>query len=124
MNHFITRIGALIKASANSTIIVTHKQQGHKQVNANLQPSQTQGHTQNFSLKTSTPKQIEKRELTGPNPTIQMMTPTREIMRERKAKGRPNRKPKGLHSQSSLQQQQHIAKLLVACLLLRSWLLF
>jgi hypothetical protein len=42
--------------------------------------------------------------------------PTREMMRERKAKGRPNRKPRGLHSQSS-QQQQHITTYLLDFLL-------
>ena len=40
------------------------------------------------------------------DPTIQMMTPTMERMRERKAKGRPRRNPKGRHSQSS---PQHMA---------------
>lgn len=39
------------------------------------------------------------------NPTIQMMTPTRERRSEIKAKGRPNRNPRGWHSQSS---PQHI----------------
>lgn len=38
------------------------------------------------------------------NPTIQMITPTTEIIRQRKAKGRPKRKPRGRQSPSP----QHI----------------
>lgn len=68
----------------------------------------------NFYKKT---ENQEKELRSKPNPTIHTMIPTREMRRERKAKGRPNRKPKGLHSQSS-PQQQHISRCLLA------WLFF
>jgi hypothetical protein len=41
-------------------------------------------------------------------PTIQTITPTKEIMRDKKANGRPKRNPRGLNLQSS-PQQQHMA---------------
>ena len=44
-----------------------------------------------------------QRERKSTDPTIQMTTPMMEMRRERKAKGRPNRNPKGLQSPS-----QHI----------------
>lgn len=47
------------------------------------------------------------------NPTIQITAPTREIMRDKKAKGKPRRNPRGLNLQSS-PQQQHMAIYLMA----------
>lgn len=44
----------------------------------------------------------------GTYPTIQITAPTREIMRDKKAKGKPRRNPRGLNLQSS-PQQQHMA---------------
>jgi len=48
----------------------------------------------------------------GAYPTIQTTTPTREIRRDKKAKGRPNRNPSGLHLQSS--EQQHMLQYLIS----------
>lgn len=45
----MTEKGALINPSASSTTIVTHKQHGHMQVNANLQSSHTPKKKNQFS---------------------------------------------------------------------------
>lgn len=133
MNHLMTRMGALINASANSTITVTQIQHGHIQLNTILHPKHFTNHSfyvcmymcvrlwVHFTI-TSTKHDITsitifinlyqkrerllKRKKAETNPTIQMKTPTIERRRERKAKGSPKRNPKGLHWQLS---SQHIA---------------
>jgi len=51
MNHSITTIGALIRARANSTMMVTQRQQGHMHVKINLPPHHTQNYAQYFESK-------------------------------------------------------------------------
>lgn len=96
MNHSITWIGALINPIAISTSTVTHKQQGHMHDNNNLR-------NKNKTFQIDDSKFFEyKVKSVRTNPTIQITTPTMERRRERKAKGRPKRKPRGRQSPSHM----------------------
>jgi hypothetical protein len=124
VNHSMTWSGAFINSKASSTITVKHKQQGHMHVRVNLHKfrnkvsiffifsfNQNQTHiaeleiTQNPQLESEIEIKwkfyrkfiIEKKWLVF-YPTIHTIRPMIDIRRQRNAKGRPKRKPKGLQS--------------------------
>lgn len=135
----MTENGALIKASAISTITVTQMQHGHIQLRVILQigkPQKTFKQTKKkkksnsslihgliiylfFRSQKKKRKKIKNHEcirfaffinkrgikIDDTNPTIQMITPTRDRRREISAKGSPKRNPRGWHSPSP----QHMA---------------
>lgn len=105
-----------MRARANSTMRVTQRQHGHMHVKVNL-PLYSIKHIHNlFSIiifKENTTAIANRWEKRGTYPTIQITAPTREIMRDKKAKGKPRRNPRGLNLQSS-PQQQHMAIYLMA----------
>lgn len=84
MNHLMIKIGALINPNANSTKIVTQMQHEHMQVRENMQAC---------TPSAQSPSRVY--------PTIQMTSPMRDKIMDRKANGRPRRNPRGLHSHSS-----------------------
>lgn len=116
----MTWSGALMSSIANSTRMVTQRQQGQMHESSNLQLVSIQKpfhsiscfrlNSQKRRIYSQRAKEMSEEGWLGffdqgTYPTIQMRTPTIERRRERKAKGRPSSQPSGRHSQS---QSQHI----------------